>query len=436
MKKLKKLFIITGVVFIILVLQFCVFYNSVVATQLDSANIYMVGDCGSLLRYKGVEVKVSYVQYTYEGVNYPAYCLDKTKPGAENGAYTVSVNSMIQDVGLWRRIINGYPYKSLEELGVANKEEAFTATKQAIYCYIHGNNPADYEPIGEAGQRTLNALKMIVNNANNSTENMISNKITIEKLDTSFKQDSKEPEYISKSYKISSLGEIENYKITIEKNNNELIEGMKITDSNNQIKNEFNPNENFKILIPIKYLNQKGDFKIHIQTRIKTKPVLYGMAETAGYQDYALTAATYEDSIEDITDEYSENETKIKIIKYDQETKETLSNVEFQLLNSNKEIIFANLLTDENGEILIEHLLPGTYYLKETKVLDGYIENNELIKVDVGYNETVTVKVNNLQEDEPEEEIPPEKEISNSVIEKDVEKEAKEEIKKLPVTGM
>ena len=172
------------------------------------------------------------------------------------------------------------------------------------------------------------------------------------------------------------------------------------------------------------------------QTRIKTKPVLYGMAETAGYQDYALTAATYEDSIEDITDEYSENETKIKIIKYDQETKETLSNVEFQLLNSNKEIIFANLLTDENGEILIEHLLPGTYYLKETKVLDGYIENNELIKVDVGYNETVTVKVNNLQEDEPEEEIPPEKEISNSVIEKDVEKEAKEEIKKLPVTGM
>ena len=119
---MKKLFIITGVVFIILVLQFCVFYNSVVATQLDSANIYMVGDCGSLLKYKGVEVKVSYVQYTYEGINYPAYCLDKTKPGAENGAYTVSVNSMIQDVGLWRRIINGYPYKSIEELGVANKE--------------------------------------------------------------------------------------------------------------------------------------------------------------------------------------------------------------------------------------------------------------------------------------------------------------------------
>ena len=66
---------------------------------------------------------------------------------------------MIQDVGLWRRIVNGYPYKSIQELGVANKEEAFTATKQAVYCYLHENTPEDYEPIGEAGQRTLNALK-------------------------------------------------------------------------------------------------------------------------------------------------------------------------------------------------------------------------------------------------------------------------------------
>ena len=434
---MKKFLKISLIVISIIILNMLLIINSVNAVNLGKINITSGGDCGRLLKYRGIEVIVYYAQYESNGVIYPAYCLDKTKQGVtDNIQYSVSVNEAIKDVGLWRYIINGYPYKTIEELGCANKEEAFTATKQAIYCYIHGNNPADYEPIGEAGQRTLNALKMIVNNASNSTENMISNKITIEKLDTSFKQDSKEPEYISKSYKISSLGEIENYKITIEKNNNELIEGMKITDSNNKIKNEFNPNESFKILIPIKYLNQKGDFKIHIQTRVKTKPVLYGMAETSGYQDYALTAATYEDSIEDITDEYLENETKIKIIKYDKETKENLSNVEFQLLNSNKEIIYSNLLTDEKGEILIEHLLPGTYYLKETRALDGYVENNELIKVDVGYNETVTVKVNNLQEDEPEIETPPEKEISNSVIEKDVEKEAKEEVKKLPVTGM
>ena len=54
-----------------------------------------------------------------------------------------------------------------------NKQEAFTATKQAIYCYIHGNNPNDYQSIGEAGQRTLNALNKILQDAKNSKEKLM-----------------------------------------------------------------------------------------------------------------------------------------------------------------------------------------------------------------------------------------------------------------------
>ena len=87
------------------------------------------------------------LEYLENGKHYPAYCMDKTKDGAEKGAYTVSVNGAVKDVNLWRIIINGYPYKSLQELGVETKEEAFTATKQSIYCYIHGNKFEDYKTI-------------------------------------------------------------------------------------------------------------------------------------------------------------------------------------------------------------------------------------------------------------------------------------------------
>lgn len=56
------------------------FMNSVYATlPINSAYIYSIGDCGQLLKYKGIIVKTDYVQYSYEGVSYPAYCLDKTK---------------------------------------------------------------------------------------------------------------------------------------------------------------------------------------------------------------------------------------------------------------------------------------------------------------------------------------------------------------------
>ena len=40
----------------------------------------------------------------------------------------------------------------------------------------------DFSPIGEAGQRTLNAMYQIINNANNSSEVQISNKVDIHKL--------------------------------------------------------------------------------------------------------------------------------------------------------------------------------------------------------------------------------------------------------------
>ena len=51
-------------------------------------------------------------------------------------SYSVSIQDAISDVKLWRIIINGYPYKTIEELGCNSKEEAFTATKQAIAIYM------------------------------------------------------------------------------------------------------------------------------------------------------------------------------------------------------------------------------------------------------------------------------------------------------------
>ena len=119
-------------------------------------------------------------------------------------SYSVSVNEAITDVNLWRIIINGYPYKSIQELGCNNKQEAFTATKQAIYCYIHGNNPNDYQAIGEAGQRTLNALNKILQDGKNSKETQISNNIKINRKADTFKVDNINKECVSKIYSIKA----------------------------------------------------------------------------------------------------------------------------------------------------------------------------------------------------------------------------------------
>ena len=433
--KIKKILKITLIIIAILVINFLIIANTVQAINLNTANIISGGDCGSLLKYRGIIVKVYYAQYEYNGVIYPAYCLDKTKQGVTNDlSYSVSVEDAITDVKLWRYIVNGYPYKSIEELGCANKEEAFTATKQAIYCYIHGNRVEDYEPIGEAGQRTLNALKKIVSDAENSTETKISNSITIERVDKKFTQDQKEKEYISKQYKLNYKGEITDYIVNI---NSKNLEGIKITDINNNEKSTFRAEEVFKVLIPIKNLTTKQNFSINIETKVKTKPIFYGKAQDSTYQDYALTAATYEDSIENISEEISENYTKIKIVKQEQETKERLKGVEFNILDANKNIVYSGLKTNENGEIEVSHIIPGKYYLQEIKTNDGYIENDKLIEIDVKLNEIFTVTVNNLKEDTPEEEKG-EKEVEITVEkmpEETTPTEKQKEIRKLPITG-
>lgn len=435
-KVLKKL----TIVFSVFTLNMLTVVNSCSAVNINSADIKSGGDCGQLLKYNGIVVKAYYAYYESNGTQYPAYCLDKTKQGVNDSiSYTVSVEDSIHDVGLWRYIVNGYPYRSIEELGCNNKEEAFTATKQAIYCYVHGNNINGYEAIGEAGNRTLQALKKIVNDAQNSQETQVSNTINIQRIEDNFVQDTIDKKYVSKTYEVHANAATIKYHVTIAKADGELIEGIKITDLNNKEKAEFSSNEKFKILLPTDQLKQDGNFQIVVQSSVNTKPVFYGRATNSSYQDYALTAATYEDSSEVIQDSYSENKSSIKIIKIDKETKEKIEGVEFDILDENKNVIYANMKTDENGEINLLHLIPGTYYLRETKAKDGYVGNTDLIRFTIKLNENVTITMNNLKEETPKITVD-EKEITT-----DLERSEKKttptktkitSVKKLPVTGM
>ena len=287
----------------------------------------------------------------------------------------------------------------------------------------------------------MRALNQILNNANQSTETQISNIVKIIKEKNNFEVDEIEKEYVSKIYSIQADTEIKNYKVELTKSETELPEGIKITDMKIYIKGEFTPNEKFKVLIPIKNLTKEAKFNIQIDTKINSKPVLYGKAENTAYQDYALTAATYEDATGNTKDIYYKNETKIKIIKQDQETKERLENVEFNILDNNKNIIYANLRTNNKGEIQINNLIPGKYYIQETSSKDGYILDEKLIEINVKLNEELTVTINNLFEKRPKDE-PEETETTETIKQVEIIQERHQKtksetvVKKLPVTGM
>lgn len=427
--------------------------NCVQAVNLTKENVYEIDYCEKVLKYKGIPRGAVYVVYEENGEQYPAYCINPEKIGVgETESYDVNISGYITDVMLWRIITNGYPYKTLGELGVANTKEAYLATKQAIYCYLDNRDVNQYSGIGEAGARTLNALRQIWNNAHNSSETKISNIVDITPVTSEWKQDSINSKYISKTYKIKAPAPIVDYEVKIEGEN--LPEGIIITDTNNNSKKFFTPHQEFKVLIPTSSLKASGNFQIKLNTKMDTKPVLYGVSENSELQNYALTAFTYEDSSGNYSEYYQKNEAQIKILKREKESGKPLEGVEFQLLDSEKNAIYQSLITNEKGEIILKTIVPGTYYLKETRALPGYVLYDEEIKININLNEQVNVIVNNTKEKNIEiskettniEVGKEEENIKEKTDEDSIKKEIKEtniteitnqkNIQKLPKTGM
>lgn len=392
-KKFKKII----AVLLLIVMNTALLMNCVQAASFTTKEVYEIDYCDKVLEYKGTPRGAVYVVYEHNDKQYPAYCINPERIGVgETDSYDVAINGNITDVKLWRIITNGYPYKTLEELGVANQKEAYLATKQAIYCYLDNRNVNEYSGIGEAGARTLKALKQIWNNAMASTETKISNIVEVKPVSSMWEQDKKDEKYISKTYKLQYPAPIEEY--TVEISGKEIPKGLIVTDENNKIKNTFSANEKFKILIPSSSLNRSGELEINIKTQMGTKPVLYGVSPSNNLQDYALTVYGYEDSTGYYKEEYQKNTAQIKILKQEKETKKPLQGVEFQLLDKNKNAIYQSLITDKNGRITLENIEPGTYYIRETQTLEGYVRYDEDIKVDISLNETVNITVNNSKE--------------------------------------
>lgn len=421
-----------SIISIIVILIGLIPISSKAVVPIDTAYIYANKKTEGLLMWKGLKIHTHLAVYKKDGKEYPAYCMNRELPGVEIGrSQTVDVKQLVNNVMVWRAIINGYPYKSISELGCNTEEEAYLATKQAVYCMLTNRDVNEYSAIGEAGERTLNALKTIVNNARNSNQTKVSSELTVNEQGKLWKIDNLDSSYISKTFLVTANTSMSKYTVNVKNLN---IEGYKLVDQNNKEKTEFSNSGKFKILIPIQEVKQDGNFSIEVSAQVATKPIFYGESRDSGLQSYALTGYTYEEGTGSKKVYYTKNETKIIITKTDDKTGKKLEGVEFELLDKNQNKIYTEITTNKDGIATIDNLLPGIYYIRETKTLEGYQLYSKLIKVELELNEETTVNVIN-SEKEPEI-YKEEKKTELAVKEKKSNIKVKETGPKLPKTGM
>ena len=320
MKKIKKI----GVILILMIILLAVIFPIVSNAVGNTITVYGKPRYNNLLIREGIDLTCIPLAYTKDGVEHPVYCLNLELEGAtENFSYNVNIDNEITNMEIWRTIINGYPYKTPKELGCETKEEAYLATRQAVYCAVYGRDPNSYFSGGAgAGDRTLNALKHIVNVARTSKETKPSSTLKINASNSAWKVDNINSNFVSKEFIVTAAAGISNYKIEV---SGDLIEGMKITDLENTPKTEFKGKEKFKILIPIKNIEKDGTFTINVTGEVATKPILFGLSEDRTLQNVAVTGNIYETGSGSKTEYYFENATKIIIYKQNQETKKALA---------------------------------------------------------------------------------------------------------------
>ena len=241
MKKVLKILLI---VLLVILANIGILVNTVQAVENgEKITIYSKGYFNRVIRNNGIVIKTAHAVYQENGKEYPVYCLNRELHGVGEyiATYDVKDQGKIEDLGLWRVVINGYPYKSIEQLGVTNEEEAYIATKQSIYCYIYNTGTELYSAINEQGERVINAMNNILENAKNSNESFDNPNIEIEQSEK-WNVDEIENKYVSKEYKIKSNKNISKITLNLESQ----PKGTKIINLDEDGK--------FKILIPIENL--------------------------------------------------------------------------------------------------------------------------------------------------------------------------------------
>lgn len=431
MRILKKTIVILMITVLIVSIS-GIFQNETKAATylIKEADLYSKGEM-VCFRYKGVGVGVEFVVYKKDGVEYPAYCLNRTLIGVTTyGGAKVTVNKALENAAVWRAVTNGYPFKTPSELKCNSEAEAFAATKMAVYDALYTYDWSDFEPINEQGERVIAAAECISKAARSSNSSKPVGKVEISEVTEEWQKDDIEEGYISKTYKVGTNVESLGFSVNVNGFNMINVKKVKVTDEKNNEKTEFKAGENFKVLIPVSEIECKFDinreFYITATASLKTKPVLFGETANSNYQDYALAAGEWEFEKCTITDVYPSNKTAIKIMKADTETKEALEGAKFNILDKDKNIVYADLTTNEEGVVEVTGVIPGTYYIEEIEAPNGYTKYDEIIEIEVGYNETYTVDVNNYKK--PKEE---KKEVENN---KEISVTGKKEVA-LPRTG-
>ena len=430
MKKLLSLFLV--LVTLLGILPTAAFAADSEEEALGEVNIYNGEYELGYLSINGSVRKQIYTYFLYEANDgtqkeSPAYCVNPNQYGVPQ---TVGPGESIKYLAEERAsdpkvvgiISNGYPHRSLGELKLDNKYQAYYATKMALWCYLMPDwNIANLKVAPglsgselDIGNRILAAAKDIYKRG--TTYNyMLTPRMTVTAdKSTAYPVTIGGEEYKQQVFTVWSETWVYDYDVSVAFSNpDEVPEGTKIVDMNNNeitaVTTEGTSDGyagQFKVLYPVGSIQgQSGNVQLSLSASVAQYAAMYAVClekdRYGNLQNYICdldnnrqmelaAISSYADSTEDVP-----GETLLKIVKLEEGTETPLEGAVFSVVDPEGRKV-GSFSSDENGEVLIPLTLEGHYTVTEDIPPRYHLLPEKTTQhVDVEYNKTAIVTFTN-----------------------------------------
>lgn len=400
---------------------------------LGEVNIFNGGTKLSYLSINGKVQSFVYTYFNYPNANgtvkeIPAYCVNPTTKGVpQSVAAGESIRYLAEqkasDPKITGIVANGYPTRGLGELKLENKEQAYYATKMALWCYILpgwniNNLKVNSSLTGvelERAQKILAAAKDIYTRGSWWTTNLAPALTTEVDREEAYPVTINGVSYKQQVFTIKSATWICNYAVNVGfADPSSVPAGIKIVDMNNKEISTITTSTDggtyagkCKVLYPVDSVaGESGSVQLTFRTNVYQYAVFYAscaetnkygqlqhyMCDTDPTRSMRLSAvSTYGD-----TQEPETPETGLEIIKVDAGTNTPLAGAVFEVKSPSGDV-YGTYSTNDEGRILLELRTSGIYVVTEVTPPRYYLPaENPTQTVTVSYGEVAKVTFANV----------------------------------------
>lgn len=394
---------------------------------LGEVQIYNGGYKMSYLSINGRVRELIYTYYNFDNGSgsireIPAYCVNPNIVGVpqsvpEGESIEYLADEKASDPKVVGIVANGYPTRSLAELGLENKYQGYYATKMALWCYLLSNwdinnlkvNPSLKGAELQIAQKLLAAAKDIYARGTAWSE-MLSPEVTCTPdRETAYEVTVDGKQYKQQIFTFWSKTWVCDYAVKVAFTTpDDVPEGTRIVDMNNKDISTLTTKATgdgyagkFKVLYPLESVAGKtGSVQLSFSTDVYKYAVFFAICQKTdqygNLQNYVVDTdptttmqlSAYSNYADGPTIEY---DTGLRILKYETGTEIPISGCRFEVIGPDGDSV-GTFVTNGDGRIEIPLSKSGNYTVIERESASHHIISEEPAQnVTVVYDEVAEV---------------------------------------------